>query len=186
MSQQLCVPAIGTVLILAEPWYFRLYFESRNSGLINALTGSEFGWASFHGGWDWVGGKRKWRKPDYQDKKLGDYKVQLDDFGIPKDEAEQDAMELASTWRNHQPMCYIDVEFPAKTLLTVDRIYIRKGVDAYNSLTFWVKKPPKLKKAKKGEPPVVPTDEYLFQQKVGGNRFCAKLPDVNKIVCEVV
>jgi len=188
MSVQLHVPAIGTMLILAEPWYFRLYFEDRNEKLLAALTGAKFGWqpgtVNYSGSYD--RSKNRYRKPAIVGENLGDYTVKYDTFGVPEDDAEKDAMEMAHTWRTHEGMCYIDVEFPEKTVLTVDRIYIRKGVDAYNSLTFWVKKPAKLKKPKKGEPPLVITPEYEFLTKVGGNRFWAKLPDVNKIVCEVV
>lgn len=54
---------------------------------------------------------------------------------------------------------------PAGTVLTVDRIYIKKGLREYNSLTFMVKKAPFVKKGKV--------------------RFWAKLGDVNNIEFDV-
>lgn len=189
MSVQLHVPAIGTGLILRQPWDFRLYFEDRNSKLINNLTGQKFSWHDFYVPWEgeWVGEvyrrKRK-KKSKWAGQKLGGYTVKLDDFGLPEDDEGRE--QLSATWKNHTPMEYIDVRIPAGAVLTVDRIYIRKGVDAYNSLTFWLRKPAKLKKPKKGEP-VPPVDpDYEFLAKAGGTRFWAKLPDVNRIICDII
>lgn len=54
--------------------------------------------------------------------------------------------------------------FPAGTVLSVDRIYLRKGLGEYNSLTFRV---------------VSSSDKRIVKQ-----RFWAKLGDVNRIVGE--
>jgi len=183
MPVQLQIPTIGTLLTLTEPWDFRLYFESRNFKMLTALTGHEFGWGDGEGEWDDRRGR--WQPAVIVGVTFNGYKVGWDTFGIPQDDKSKDEMEMSRTWREHQPMSYIDVCLPINTMLTVDRIYIRKGVDAYNSLTFWLKKPAKLPKVKKGEPPVIPSEEYDFLQRVGGNRFWAKLPDVNNIVCEM-
>ena len=51
------------------------------------------------------------------------------------------------------------VALPAKTVLTVNRIYIRQGAEDYSSITFWAKIPGMKKKI----------------------RFWAKLSDVNNI-----
>jgi hypothetical protein len=185
MSVQLHVPAIGTGLILRKPWSFRLYFERRNEKMLSALTGHKFGWGDFCGG-SYNHKTGRYDKPDFAGKKFGSVLVRVDTFGIPEDDDEKEAMELSSTWKHHQPMAYVDVTLPAGAALTVDRIYVRKGVDAYNSLTFWLKKPAKLKKPKKGEPvpPVDPNHEFLT--KIGGVRFWAKLPEVNQIVCDII
>jgi hypothetical protein len=54
----------------------------------------------------------------------------------------------------------VEVEFPIGTVLKVDRIYIRKGNDSYNSVTFFL----------------------IDGKKKGRKRFWAKLDDVNRIV----
>jgi len=182
MSQQLHVPAIGTLLTLTEPWDFRLYFERRNDKFLKTISGFEGG---YYGQWIHTpSGQRKQLLPDCIGKTYGDYTVKWDTF-VPQDEKTQKEMELSRAWRRHRPLAYIDVCFPERTILAVDRVFIRKGLDAYDSLTFCIKKPPKLKKQKKGAPPLIITPEYEFLQKVGGGRFWAKLADVNKIVCEI-
>jgi hypothetical protein len=56
---------------------------------------------------------------------------------------------------------YIRIEFPIGTILKVDRLYIRKGNEKFNSVTF-----------------------FLIDGKKGRKRFWAKLDDVNRIVME--
>lgn len=57
-----------------------------------------------------------------------------------------------------------EVTLPKNTVLTIDRVYIKKGQSDYNSLTFIIKKAPFYKKGK--------------------IRFWAKLKDVNNIEFE--
>lgn len=59
----------------------------------------------------------------------------------------------------------VEFALPAGTSLTVDRIYVRKGVDAYDSVTFVLRK-----------------GDHGSDKKVYG-RFWVKLGDVNRIVC---
>ena len=61
-----------------------------------------------------------------------------------------------------------DIEIPAGTVLAIDRIFIRKGIGDYDSLTF---------RALKGE-----SDLFAKQ----GHRFWMKLADANRIECEVI
>lgn len=74
------------------------------------------------------------------------------------------ALGMAYEW-TMTPNKATEVTLPANTLLTVDRIYVRQGVEDYNSVTFRIKK---------GDCP---------DAKFGGIRFWAKLYDVNTIVC---
>lgn len=60
------------------------------------------------------------------------------------------------------------VRIPKDTILNVDRIYIRKGVSAYSSVTFTI-------------PKVINKKHPL-----GGSRFWAKLSDVNNIEFELL
>lgn len=68
------------------------------------------------------------------------------------------------------------VALKAGTILKVDRIYIRKGVKDYSSITFNVEK---------GHNSVIchANGEHVFSKK--GARFWAKLSDVNNMVVEV-
>ncbi len=59
-----------------------------------------------------------------------------------------------------------EVTIPQGTRLLVDRIYIRRGAEAFDSITFRIKK---------GGCP--------SKKALEGTRFWAKLKDVNKIVC---
>ena len=69
-----------------------------------------------------------------------------------------------------------EVVFKAWTTLKVDRVYIRKGVKDYSSLTFHIQKGKHGGAEFDGE-------SYSFAKK--GFRFWAKLSDVNKMVVEV-
>lgn len=62
----------------------------------------------------------------------------------------------------------IIVTIPEDTILTVDRVYIRKGVSDYSSITFNI--------SKKENP------KHIY----GGTRFWAKLSDVNNIEFELL
>ena len=63
----------------------------------------------------------------------------------------------------------VEVTLPAGDLLTVDRIYIRKGVSGFDSVTFGLKQ-----------------SSHPALAKVKRRRFWAKLADVNSIEAEVV
>lgn len=59
-----------------------------------------------------------------------------------------------------------DIALPEGTRLVVDRVYVRRGADAFDSVTFRIRK---------GD---FPGDKGIF------GRFWAKLADVNMIECE--
>lgn len=68
-------------------------------------------------------------------------------------------------WSHDWNSSEVPVTLPEGTVLIVDRVYIRQGNGAYDSITF---------RLKKGDCPV----------KTIYGRFWAKLGDVNRIVCE--
>ena len=77
-------------------------------------------------------------------------------------------------YRKMDPLA--DVTMPKGLVLTVDRIYVKKGAGAYDSLTFQIgKKNQTFSKAK--------MKEY---GNLCGARFWAKLGDVNQICCKVI
>ncbi len=69
-----------------------------------------------------------------------------------------------------------DVTFPKGLVLTIDRIYVRKGAQAYDSITFCVPKKSQTfsKEQQKDYAPFF------------GTRFWVKLGDANAIKCEVL
>lgn len=67
---------------------------------------------------------------------------------------------------SYRVMATMNVILPAETILIVDRIYIRKNLKKFDSVTFRLK-----------------SCDIL---KIKNKRFWAKLDDVNKIECEVI
>ena len=61
----------------------------------------------------------------------------------------------------------LSVTFPKGTVLSIDRIYVRRGKTEYDSLTF----------------NLISTPHEKLQKKKGRVRFWAKLADVNTIKC---
>lgn len=156
----LCIPPLGTRIVLAEPWTFDLFYERRNEKLIETLgirkwvegpiekrTGTRNVWGSLDRNNRWVQETYEYdHTPAWWEWQEGiDSKISSGDF-IKK------------------------ITLPRGSKLTVMRIYIRCGgpaIRAYNSVTFSLIKA----KTKKGEP------------KAPHGRFWAKLYDVNRIVC---
>lgn len=70
------------------------------------------------------------------------------------------------------------VNLPPSTVLTVDRIYIRKGASDYSSISFYLNQTthPLFAKTK---------GKSIFGNK-GRARFWAKLDEVNEIYCDIV
>jgi hypothetical protein len=133
------IPPLGTVLELQEPWTFPLYYESRNKSLGAALGISVEGGKYERWGWGWADTAIL---PDGTKKPVGDSRGGC--------------------------QAVMDITLPAGAILRVDRIYIRHGAEAFNSVSFYVKECPGLTTGKKGK----------------GLRFWAKLADVNKMVVE--
>jgi len=162
MPQRLFVPYIGSVVVLSEDWTFNLYFESRNAPLIGALYAGP--------PYDPTGVnplQAKWGKKSH-----GTHENEWHDDPRYKVEKAMTDKELSETTRTHRytrshDNPYILASLPAGTPLRVDRVYIRKGIDAYSSLTFVVAK-------------------ECRDKKLRGKRFWAKLRDVNNIVCEAI
>ena len=70
----------------------------------------------------------------------------------------------------------IPVVVPKGTTLKIDRIYIRKGISEYSSVTFIMK----------GATPKVFMSRHGYERKCGRSiRFWARLSDVNKIQFEL-
>lgn len=173
------IPEIGTKLRLEETWSFRLYSEYRNTGAFARLHGDTeykvdaYGFkhtteSKIH---TWKAHTGQTYKNVYQ---AFTYELTEDRMLIP-------TVEKNKGWR-HEPITkevqeslaereipsfldwWKESFLPVGTILTVDRIYIRKGAQDFSSLSFWAQ---------------IPMDKKRF-------RFWAKLSDVNEIECTVL
>lgn len=159
----LCIPPLGTKIVLAEPWSFDLFWESRNEKLIETLGIRK----QVYGPTQKLKGYRYVPDPNGRRDRWGYLQT-------VKEEYEYD--HTPSYWKWEGGVEPKDGELikritlPRGSKLSVSRIYIRCGGAerrAYNSVTFSLIKGRK----KKGEP----TPPH--------GRFWAKLYDVNQIVC---
>lgn len=156
MSQKLFVPSLGTLLVLAEDWTFRLFFERRNDSLLNALAPLTAEAAS-----------RKYRwgcSPEDFDWGQSDYMVEYE-RAMSEEQLADSYKSFRATNRNDNP--FVRVTLPKGTQLSVDRIYVKRGGESFNSITF--------RTTKVGPEP-----------KFRGKRFWVKLAEANEIVCDVV
>lgn len=184
----LYIPEIGDNITLAEDWTFELQHEYRNDSLANLLGyyNSDFGWVSF-------AALPILRSPDYtiaypneSDFKSIFNRNWYDKYREACNKAAQDCIEYVKYqedfqfWRKECErlgVSSISVKLPAGTILIVDRIYIRKGLKDYSSITF--------KTSNLGIIPAIQTDyEYTPQKKrkeKKTQRFWVSLNQANKI-----
>lgn len=145
---KLYVPEIGDHLRLAEDWEFNLHGEERNQDL-----GEFFGYylKSYNDEWVEEAILPRMRPTDYEVK----YPLENDLRGVSYDrrqalykEAEANCPEYVKYWDDYKKWKEeadkiskkeIRVSLPAGTILAVDRIYIRKGISEFSSITFYAK-----------------------------------------------
>lgn len=164
----LFIPTIGTKITLSEPWRFTLHAEGRNSTLGSA---ARVGWAN--------------HQHEAEARRAG--------FSRPWEYPGPVVRSSWCSWSNvAQPNKHgygepaAEIRLEAGTVLTVDRIYIRKGLDDFDSLSFWASPGERMLTAwpiidGKLTGDVVRTD---LGKKPGRLRFWAKLVDVNAIKFE--
>jgi len=165
MPSKLFIPRLGTILLLSEDWTFKLEFERRNKTLMQALGPKKIdddpdSRQSYHRCW--------WGfDPEDFDGVSG---VEL---GTDRAMTDEQLNRAYSSFRatNARDKSWLRVTLPKNTTLVVDRIYIRRGGEAFDSITFRIPKNKKL-------PPEL--------AKFGGTRFWVKLNDANNIVCDMV
>lgn len=155
---KLFIPEIGTKLKLASDWTFRLFKESRNYDIWAALDLSN--------------------SPDYRTDLMRqaalDAELQelegLDRSTMTREQHDRIA-ELRQI-RRQQSYLSAEICLPAETVLTVDRIYIRKGSSDYSSLSFHIHSTPR--------PELTPIRQGGTYDR-SRRRFWAKLEDVNRV-----
>lgn len=147
MSRTLFIPEIGDAVVLAQDWTFSLYVEGRNSSLWNALPFPKIR-------------DNEWWISDYNRMDPA-RKAELEAAGITFTRT----VTHTSAWGDEvHHKAFATVTLPKGTILTTDRIYIRKGISEYSSITFLIR-------------------ETSIPHK-GKIRFWAKLADVNTMVIE--
>lgn len=180
------IPEIGDHIRLTADWTFKLHAERRNESL-----GELHGYTHTHGGWvdrelmptmptpvvvqypSENNFKNIFGKIDYEAYRKAQRKAEDDDT------AHQKFLVDIKEWHEKVrglTVNPIKVTLPAGTLLSIDRIYIRKGSSDYSSVTFWVKGFGEVEmKSRYGD----------SKKKWKSQRFWVKLSDCNKIEFEV-
>jgi hypothetical protein len=148
VSRQLSIPHLGTELTLAADWTFRLFTEHRNDGLVQA-AGLTHPYKLLPEFWQ--------AKPAERQAAIEKSKWRDADGSMPRIED-----------RYYSGYIQHPLTLPAGTVLTIDRIFIRKGSSDFDSVSFWLK-------AKQA--PIVVNGRTLKKSV----RFWAKLDDANQI-----
>jgi len=203
MMQQLYVPEIGDSFKLAEDWSFELHDEYRNEDLGVAMGYRlERGFISYPDKQEvlngWISNEVPIMRPvdymieyprtdDPRFKKTANFRSYVDTLAYNQacEEARLNNPEYVK-W-NADNIVYrhniynilktsskLIVTLPAGTVLSVDRIYIRKGKGDYSSITFYAKGFKEITKRADSMKP-----EKMKKQKA--LRFWATLSDCNKL-----
>jgi hypothetical protein len=183
------IPEIGDHIKLTEDWTFTLYAESRNVKLAKF-----YGYDIFYfNGYNWIPENNGLKEPEKNYKIIypdeNDFKDWLgkrnyNDYFQARKKAELENKEYqqylidSEKYRNDMKTKSVDgitVTLPKGTILSIDRLYIRKGSSDYSSITFYAKN--------LGE--VVIKSMYSKKTtKIKSPRFWAKLSECNNIEFE--
>ncbi len=155
MAQQLFIPHLGAQIILDQDWTFKLYFERRNATLLAGMVGQKK-----------IGVPYRWGNSDNElTTKLGEAGIRI----LTNDTSDEEKADMDGTHKvladRNDPFVYCTL--PTGTYLTFDRIYIRRGVSGFDSVTFR-------------------TNKNCPEPNFRGRRFWAKLDDINNVVCNVI
>jgi len=187
---KLYIPEIGDKIVLKKDWTFNLHAENRNKSLLEL-----FGYGLMRGGIYKLsevidpGPAPKIEYPSPEDfTKTGFFKpsVDYDAYNKACNEAVASNIEYQTWLQKYNTYLseidkikidYIQVTLPQGTELTVDRIYIRKGLKDFSSITFFASGLGESTKK-------VGWGSSARTQKVKKQRFWVKLSDCNKIEFE--
>lgn len=149
------IPEVGFKFTLASDWTFMLMKEYRNTSLWDLMVDSETNERLVKEHEKAIEIEVK-KEKQYLKKAMEEYE-QLSPEERSKRKSLWDGYEITRTEIEYP------VTLPLGTELTIDRIYIRKGMNDFSSLTFNINKIPNITKKNR-------------------LRFFASLEDVNKIV----
>lgn len=176
---RLYIPEIGDTLTLAADWEFTLHKESRNMELWAAVD------AESHPMLDRLRKELDNAREEmavivgrmYEEPVVGRL------LGMPttrrafySKEDERRAYELRDKIYHLEHSATVPLTLPRRTVLSVDRIYVRKGASDYSSVSFYIQSTSLV--------PLQPTELQARGFKKGKKRFWAKLSDVNTIQFE--
>lgn len=155
---QLYIPEIGDHIELMSDWTFNLYDEYRNEKMWSFLNCSENPDVKHSVN------IRKTASDDLQAlytkyRNLVNYRLHIDQWS----DEDIELSNKLSAIRSKEIYCVVTL--PMGSILSVDRIYIRKGASDYSSISFYLKSHSTLQLKKKP-------------------RFWAKLEDCNNIMFE--
>ena len=148
------IPEIGTRFTLEEDWTFTLHKERRNDTVWDKLR---------------VAFPDAFTRIDAEMTEARELWLEYRSRPISRDPGarERNLEQLRAHYENMQSIEKFDLTLPAGTQLTVDRLYIRKGISDYSSVSFNLNA----------------TRHEALDVK-GRKRFWAKLEDINRIEYE--
>ena len=146
------VPEIGTRITLDADWSFTLHDERRNETVFKMMTVGQEGVIS-----------------DMRLQAARRMSEAMRETALAGEEYQTYLARRAAMISAADSSVSLTVTLPAGTVLTVDRIYIRRGVSEYSSLTF----------------NLISTTHPALNVR-GRKRFWAKLEDVNRIEFSLV
>lgn len=171
------IPNLGTILTLTEPWTARIYFESRNSKFMDKLglkhaAADETNPRYFTRNSYLLGEHKRNLAGNLAGNTAAESLLKIPEFvtyGVEKPMSEDQLENAFQSYKatNKKANPYIEVTFPVGTQLSVDRIYIRRGAESFNSVTFR-------------------TTKICPEKILRSGRFWVKLKDANKIVCDFI
>lgn len=180
---KLFIPPLGSKLKLLEDWHFTLLHEHRNSTLAARIGIDRIEYDTVHTG---LPGTMTWSaKVGPGDLILEKAKTPaFNQTGIDLDAKfvvvgiEEQFGHYKATGNDtiRKDKVAFEMKLPAGTVLVMDRIYIRKGKDDFDSITFLVESSPM--------PGLKGTGKRGFLS--GKVRFWVRLEEANNIECESV
>lgn len=178
---RLFIPPLGSRLRLLAPWRFTLHQEYRNNTLMERVGVDRIEYDEIHTGLPGV--LRGYAKTPgdlilHRAKTPVFNQVGADmgaSFAVVSTEEGLGPYKDTGNDTIRKDICAFGLTLPADTVLVLDRIYIRKGKDGFDSITFQVESSPLV--GLKG------TGKKGFLS--GKVRFWVKLEDANRIECEL-
>lgn len=133
--KQVFIPTIGHTMTLAQDWQFNLYCESRNDKLIDALY---VDFQRLHGRPVYSSIIKHYHGLNYS---LNSDMLTIQETKTLTDYGFQNLNPLSRPRWCDCDNVYVRATLPEGTILTIDRIYIRKGKSDYDSISFYAQIP---------------------------------------------
>ncbi len=144
---QMYVPGVGDKIVLTHPWPTQIHHEYRNLDAISKFLGFEF---NFHPGnaqtVEWL----KIHAPAH----YNHLSWRMNNPEVRWGHSDEERLAYDAWWKTNRRLAEaardevlaVPVTVPDGTLLTIDRVYVKKGLSEFNSVTFWALLPGEKKK----------------------------------------